>query len=92
MVKVFIKRKVLDQDIPELMDLLKKLRALTLSQPGYVSGETLKRLDEPGACVVISIWNSHEDWKSWLNNKERAAVQQEIDNLLGSATQYEVYG
>lgn len=92
MVKVFIKRKVLDQDIPELMDLLKKLRALTLSQPGYVSGETLKRLDEPGTCVVISTWNSQADWNDWLSNKERAAVQEEIDRLLGAPTQYEVYG
>ena len=92
MIKVFIKRKVMDQDIPELMDLLKKLRALTLSQPGYVSGETLKRLDEPGSCVVISTWNSEADWNKWVNNKDRVAVQEEIDSLLGSKTVYEVYG
>lgn len=92
MVKVFIKRKVLDQDIPELMELLKKLRSMTLSQPGYISGETLKRLDQPGGCVVISIWNSHEDWKNWMNNPQRIEVQKEIDDFLGSATEYEVYG
>lgn len=92
MVKVFIKRRVLDQDIPELMDLLKKLRSLTLSQAGYISGETLKRLDQPGSCVVISVWNSKEDWENWLKNKERADVQAEIDRLLGTETQYEVYG
>lgn len=92
MIKVFIKRKVLDQDIPELMDLLKKLRSLTLSQPGYISGETLKRLDQQGSCVVISVWNSKEDWDTWLKNEERVAVQAEIDKLLGTETTYEVYG
>jgi heme oxygenase (mycobilin-producing) len=92
MVKVFIKRRVLDQDIPELMELLKKLRSLTLNQPGYISGETLKRLDQPGSCVVISVWASKEDWNNWLNNEERAAVQAEIDRFLGTETLYEVYG
>lgn len=92
MVKVFIRRRVLDQDIPELMELLKKLRSLTLNQPGYISGETLKRLDQPGSCVVISVWTSKEDWNNWLKNEERAAVQAEIDRFLGTETQYEVYG
>jgi heme-degrading monooxygenase HmoA len=92
MVKVFIKRKVIDDNIVELMTLLKKLRALTLSQPGYVSGETLRRLDQPDQCMVISIWRSLEDWNGWLSNKERVAVQGEIDGLLGKATEYEVYG
>lgn len=92
MVKVFIKRKVADQSVVELMDLLKKLRSLTLNQPGYVSGETLKRLDQEGECMVISIWSSIEDWNNWLANGERAKVQEEIDDLLGAKTEYAVYG
>ena len=92
MVKVFIKRKVGDETLAELLGLLKKLRSLTLSQPGYVSGETLKRLDRAGECMVISIWRSLEDWNSWISNQERVAVQSEIDRLLGMDTEYEVYG
>ncbi len=92
MVKVFIKRKVADQTIAELLNLLKKLRALTLNQPGYVSGETLKRLDAPGECMVISTWTSLEEWNNWLGNIERAKVQEQIDNLLGTKTEYAVYG
>lgn len=92
MIKVFIKRRVADHSVIELMDLLKKLRSLTLSQPGYVSGETMKRIDKEGECLVISTWRSVEDWNSWANNPERIAVQGEIDKLLGAETQYEVYG
>ncbi len=91
MVKVFIKRKVADDSVLELMDLLKKLRSMTLSQPGYVSGETMKRVDQEGECLVISTWRSIEDWNGWVQNAERAAVQSEIDKLLGSDTTYEVY-
>lgn len=92
MVKVFIKRKVVEGQVAELSNLLKKLRALTLSQPGYVSGETLKRIDRPDECMVISTWRSIEDWNNWVNNDQRAKVQGEIDQLLGIETEYAVYG
>ena len=39
-VKIMIKRTVQDQNLSELTMLLKKLRALTLEQPGYISGDT----------------------------------------------------
>ncbi len=90
-VKIFIKRKVSDKNIIELTILLKKLRSLTLGQPGYISGETLRRIDKKGECMVISTWRSLEDWDSWVNNSERIAIQTEIDSLLGEQTEYAVY-
>jgi heme oxygenase (mycobilin-producing) len=92
MVKVFIKRKVVEGQVGELMNLLKKLRAMTLSQPGYIPGETMKRIDQPGECLVISTWHSAQDWLDWLNNEERSIIQDEIDGLLGEKTEYAVYG
>ncbi|MFV0436370.1 MAG: antibiotic biosynthesis monooxygenase family protein [Desulfopila sp.] len=91
MVKVFIKRKVADDRVLELMDLLKKLRSMTLSQPGYISGETMKRMDKKDECLVISTWQSMEDWTHWVENSERKTIQAEIDTLLGAETTYEVY-
>jgi heme oxygenase (mycobilin-producing) len=90
-VKIFIKRNVSDKKIIELTILLKKLRSLTLGQPGYISGETLRRIDKKGECMVISTWRSLEDWDNWVNNSERIAIQTEIDNLLGEQTEYAVY-
>ncbi|WP_136798497.1 MULTISPECIES: antibiotic biosynthesis monooxygenase family protein [Desulfosediminicola] len=92
MVKVFIKRKVADASLVELINLLKQLRTLTLNQPGYVSGETLRRMDKEGECVVISTWRSLDDWNAWITNPDRASIQGEIDSLLGKQTEYEVYG
>ena len=91
-VKIFIKRKMDDANIIELTFLLKKLRAMTLNQPGYVSGETMKRIDKPGESMVISTWRSVDDWNKWVNNPERMAIQSEIDKLLGEETEYAVYG
>jgi heme oxygenase (mycobilin-producing) len=90
-VKVLIKRKVADKQAPELETLLRKMRALTLNQKGYISGETFTRLDEPGVSMVISTWQSLDDWRAWTLNKERVEVQEQIDKLLGGATQYEIF-
>ncbi|MEJ2133606.1 MAG: antibiotic biosynthesis monooxygenase [Desulfofustis sp.] len=90
-VKIFIKRNVTESQIPELTVLLKRLRSVTLMQPGYISGQTLKRLDQPGECMVISTWRSLGDWNDWVKNGKRIAIQKEIDNLLGTQTEYEIY-
>lgn len=90
-VKIFIKRNVTQENVLALTMLLKKLRSLTLNQPGYIYGETLKRVDRENECMVISTWRSLEDWNAWLNNQERATIQSEIDVLLGQETEYAVY-
>lgn len=90
-VKIFIKRNVQEKNITELTMLLKRLRSLTLNQPGYISGETLRRIDNPNECMVISTWRSVEDWNNWVNNEMRLKIQTEIDELLGQETEYAVY-
>jgi len=90
-VKIFIKRNVTDSKVAELTVLLKRLRSVTLMQPGYISGQTLKRVDKPGECLVISTWRSAEDWQEWLGNSKRIAIQNEIDELLDRPTEYAVY-
>ncbi|MBT8345253.1 MAG: antibiotic biosynthesis monooxygenase [Desulfofustis sp.] len=90
-VKIFIKRTVSEGKVPELTVLLKRLRSVTLMQPGYISGQTLKRLDKPGETMVISTWRSIEDWNDWVKNEKRIVIQKEIDDLLGAETEYEVY-
>jgi len=90
-VKIFIKRCGVDKNIIELTILLKKMRTLTINQPGYIYGETLRRIDQPDECVVISTWRSLEDWNDWFDNEERKSIQSEIDLLLGKETQYEIF-
>lgn len=90
-VKIFIKRSGVDTNIIELTVLLKKMRTLTLNQPGYISGETLRRVDQPDECMVISTWRSLADWNYWFDNEERASIQSEIDLLLGRETHYGIY-
>ena len=90
-VKIFIKRKVQQENVLELTVMLKRLRTLTLEQDGYVSGETLGRIDKNDECMVISTWRSVEDWNRWVNDPKRVEVQTQIDNILGEETEYAMY-
>ena len=89
--KILIRRIVPEDKEGDLLHLLKKLRSLTLRQPGYISGETLHRVDKPEEALVISTWHSIDDWERWFNSKERSEIQDKIDLLLGEETQYEIY-
>jgi len=90
-VKIFIRRKVQEQNVLELTALLKMLRTLTLEQEGYISGETLGRIDQKDECMVISSWRSVEDWNRWVNDPKRIEVQSKIDEILGEETEYAMY-
>ncbi len=90
-VKVLIKRKVPQNLESKLLELLRQLRTHTMNQPGYISGETLKRLDKPEETLVISTWQSVEDWRKWVMSSERKEIQSKIDVFLGTGTEYELY-
>ncbi len=90
-VKILIKRFVPENKENELAALLRQLRERTTSQPGYISGETLKRIDKPGENLVISTWQSVDDWRTWVLSEERSKIQDKIDMLLGGETEYEIY-
>ena len=90
-VKILIKRIVPKDKARELIPLFRQIRALAIKQPGYISGETLKRLDRPDQYMIISTWQSSGDWEKWIKSDERGALQNQIDQLLGGKTEYEIY-
>jgi len=90
-VKIVIKRKVPGDREKELLPLIKELRIATTQQAGYISGETLRRIDKPGETVVISTWETVEDWNRWVNTPKRSVLQAKIDTLLGQETEYKIY-
>lgn len=90
-VKIIINRKVSKEKEKGLRPLLIQLRALATAQPGYISGETLRNVDRPEEYLVISTWQSVDNWKTWASSKERSEIQEKIDALLGTKTEYSLY-
>jgi heme-degrading monooxygenase HmoA len=90
-VQVMIKRKWKVDKPEKLLPLLEELHSRAVKQPGYISGETLRSLEDPEDFLVISKWETAADWKKWLNSKERRDIQGRVDSLIGEKTFYEVY-
>lgn len=90
-IKIFIRRTVPQDKAKEMIPLFRQMRASAATQPGYITGETLRSMDNPEEFMVISTWQSSEDWKNWLKSDERNKVQSKIDDLLGGETRYEIF-
>jgi len=89
--KVLITRTVPREKSREMLQLFREMRSLATAQSGYISGETMKSNDRPDVFLVISTWESPEDWEKWLLSKDRQAIQEKIDSLLGGKTNYEMF-
>ena len=90
-IKVLIRRNVPEKTAKQIIPLFRKMRSIATNQAGYISGETLKSLDQPEVFLVVSNWQSSDAWEKWLISKERQKVQEEIDALLGGKTEYEMF-
>jgi heme-degrading monooxygenase HmoA len=90
-VQVIIKRKWQVDNPEELLPLLTELRSFAKEQPGYISGETLRSLDDPDDYMVVSKWETADDWKKWLQSKKRRDLQGRVDSLIGERTFYEIF-
>ncbi len=90
-VQVIIKRKFKVDNSERLIPLLTELHLRAKEQPGYISGETLRSLDNPEDYLVFSKWETADDWKKWLHSKERRDIQGKVDSLIGEKTFYEIF-
>ena len=90
-IRILIKRTVPEEKARDLIPKFKKIRQLAVQQNGYISGETLRSYNNPEEFLIISSWQSVADWEKWLKNEERQEMQDEIDQLLGGKTRFEIF-
>ena len=90
-VKVLIKRKFPKDKEKELFRSIKEIRRRVPQQPGYISGEYLKSIDDTNDIVAISSWYTLESWQAWFESEERKEIQSKIDSIAGVTTEYSIY-
>jgi heme-degrading monooxygenase HmoA len=90
-VKILIKRKFKDGNLRAAARLLINHRNGAMEQPGYISSETIQRLEDPNQITVISMWKDIEAWETWKNSETRRANENEAKELLAGPTEYEHY-
>jgi len=89
-VRIIIDRKVKGKE-PDFAKMLRGLRSKAIPSKGYISGETLRAQDDPHNYIVITTWQSIEDWKAWEKNPERKKIQAKIEKLMARPTKTRIY-
>jgi heme oxygenase (mycobilin-producing) len=90
-VHVVIKRKFQLRNPERLKPLLSELNERAKLQEGYISTDILQSMENPEDYLVISKWETEENWKAWFSSKERRDLQGKVDSLIGERTFYEIF-
>ena len=91
-VSIIIKRLVKNETMAaQLAPLLVQLRSRATAQIGFLTDQTFSCLEGEGEYLIMSTWNTLQDWNKWMNSHERQTIQDKIDNLLGEKTIYRYY-
>ena len=91
MVKVMIKRHIKEGKAKDVFALLKEQRVKAMNQRGHLKGETLMSYQNPNCLLVISAWQSMENWLAWKESEDRRANEAKLEHFLESPTEYDEY-
>ena len=91
MIKVMIKRHINEGKAKEVFTLLKEQRFKAMNRRGHLKGETLMSYQNPSCLLVVSSWQSMENWIAWKESEERTANEAKLQELLESPTEYDEY-
>jgi len=90
-VKVIMKRTPKSGANGELNSVLQELGQLAMSQPGYISGETLLSALATNSTLVVSQWTSMQHWQEYEISRERQGLIDKVAALLDEPAATEVY-
>jgi len=89
--RILIDRRIKKGKEFDFAKLLRELRTKAIPSKGYISGETLRASNDPHNYVVISTWQSVDDWKNWEKNPERKKIQAKIEKLMTRPSKVKIY-
>ena len=89
MIKVIIEHTV--KKGRDISPLLLELRAAAIQYPGHVSAENLLNAEDSSKVVVVSTWQTLEDWKAWEKSRVRTTLYQRAEALLTAEPRVEIY-
>lgn len=90
-VKILIKRKFKDANQKNVSLVIGESRRNAMQRQGYISSESLCGTDDPNLILVISMWQSKEDWEDYKNSSVRKETEQKFSEMFERPTEYETF-
>jgi heme-degrading monooxygenase HmoA len=83
MFKIVIEHRTKNRECAKtLIKDIKRVRPIAAKQPGFISSNSYVDAADPCHVILITTWETRENWKTWDESAERAATRPEIENLL----------
>ena len=82
MIRVLIERIIAQGHESYYDATIKRVVSKVIKAPGCIAGESLKDSKNSHRRIVMSKWESIEDWENWYRSAERKQVVAEISPLL----------
>ena len=90
-VRVTMRRVANPEASGQLDTVLRELRILAMSRPGYISAETLRSEADQCTTLVIARWELIDDWKEYEDSPRRREILHKLEPLLAQPTTTEVW-
>ncbi len=90
-VKILIRRKFRKVDKKDIMAMLIKARTKAMGMKGYISTETLVSVDDPYSYLMLSMWQTKEDWGAYRASPARQQFEKDSAKLLDGEPRYEIF-
>lgn len=90
-VKILIRRKFKKEALNDASAMLIKARTNAMGNKGYISTETLVNYDDPQSILIISMWQSKEDWDLYRQSDARKEHEEKYARLFEGSTEYEIF-
>ena len=82
MIRVIIERHIAQTLEEAYEQAAKRTLQKAIQAPGFISGESLKGLNNANKRVILSNWRSTADWQHWCTSEERKAMMAELAPML----------
>ncbi|MDJ0883135.1 MAG: antibiotic biosynthesis monooxygenase family protein [Desulfobacterales bacterium] len=81
-IKVQITRNFKPGTLEQASRILIRARYQAMGMPGYIASETWSDLNDPHKVVVVSMWQSIDNWNQWQDSPQRGEFVTELGKIM----------
>ena len=82
MIRVIIERTIAETMESNYEDTAKATLQQAVRADGFISGESLRDLNNPRHRIVLCKWRSAADWDRWFHSPERKEMMNKLNLML----------
>jgi len=82
MIRVIIERFIAESLEANYEDAAKDTLQKAIRAPGFISGESLKDIQNPRHRFILCNWRSIQDWQIWQQSHERKEIMETLNLML----------